>query len=96
MQIIDALKKRYQNKTCSKTCPLPNRRSGFGAAASFGLDTSTSIVLAAFLFTLLAWMTKWFDRTAVSLMLLLVFLFFQTTRPVQYSDFCFPILFWCW
>lgn len=34
MQIIDALKKRYQNKTCSKTCPLPNRRSGFGAAAS--------------------------------------------------------------
>ncbi len=90
MQIIDALKKRYQNKKHVVRLVLCLTGAvGLVLLRPFGLDTSTSIVLAAFLFTLLAWMTKWFDRTAVSLMLLLVFLFFSNNTPRAVFGFLF-------
>ncbi len=90
MQIIESLKKRYRNKT-----HLLRLAICIAAAAvliymrPFGLDTSASIVLAAFLFTLLAWMTKWFDRTAVSIMLLIVFLLFSNNTPRAVFGFLF-------
>lgn len=90
MQIIDALKKRYRNKKHVVRLVLCLAGAvGLVLLHPFGLDTSTSIVLAAFLFTLLAWMTKWFDRTAVSLMLLLVFLFFSNNTPRAVFGFLF-------